>query len=290
MSLAPIAAAPATTIGAARRTSAVAGYVRAVRADLIKLTRRRSVVGVGLATAVLAVGGTVVGMRSLEPAATAGGTPLEQPITIEAMTEAGGGTLLFAQTVGFLTAFLLAAFIASVAAEFSRGTFRTMLLRQPRRFVVLGGKLTAMFVVSAVALTAGAAITWAVARLLASGEGVDPSAWWSVDGLAAALGDVGRSWIFLAVTIVLGTALGVVTRSVPVGIGAALIWFGPIENVLGEDLDLAPRWFPGLLMRAVTNEGSTGVSTGRALVTLAAYSLVAVIVTIVVVRRRDVTA
>jgi hypothetical protein len=84
--------------------------------------------------------------------------------------------------------------------------------------------------------------------------------------------------------------VGVLARSVPVGVGAALVWLGPIENIIGDSWDPGPRWFPGLLLRAVISPGSTGVSTGRALATLSAYAIVAVGITVAALRRRDVTS
>ena len=84
--------------------------------------------------------------------------------------------------------------------------------------------------------------------------------------------------------------VGVLARSVPIGVGAALVWLGPIENIIGDSWDPGPRWFPGLLLRAVISPGSTGVSTARALATLAVYAAVAIAVTATALRRRDVTS
>ena len=279
----------AATVGAAPAAPARRPLRRSIHAELIKLTRRRVVVGTAVAVTVIAVGGTAIGIAAAEPATTAVRQP-DQAISIATLEQAGGGTALFAQTVGFMSAFLTAVLVATVAAEFTRGTFRTMLLQQPRRGRVLAGKVAALVGVMAAAAAMGEVVSWLTSRLLASSQGIDPAAWTTLAGVTAGLEDLGRALLFLTGTAVFATMVGVLTRSVPIGVGAALVWLGPIENIIGDSWDPAARWFPGLLLRAVISPGSTGVTTGRALVTLAAYAAVAVTITAYALRRRDVTS
>jgi ABC-2 type transport system permease protein len=89
---------------------------------------------------------------------------------------------------------------------------------------------------------------------------------------------------------VFATMIGVLARSVPIGVGVALVWSGPIENIVGDSWSGAEQWFPGLLLRSVVAPGSTTTSTGRALVTLGLYAVAAIGVTAVALRRRDVTS
>ena len=103
--------------------------IRSIRAELVKLTRPRFVAIALVATTLFAIGMTAVGVLLAEPA---GGPPGDVALLpIEALADAGGGTAVFAQTAGFGAVFLLAVFIATVAGELTRGTFRTMLLQQP---------------------------------------------------------------------------------------------------------------------------------------------------------------
>ena len=274
-----------------RRTAPAPGraLTRSVRAELIKLTRRRVVVATAIAIAVIAIGGTAIGIAAAEPAATAVRRP-DQALSIATLEEPGGGTALFAQTAGFMAAFLTAVLVATVASEFTRGTFRTMLLQQPRRFRVLAGKVVALVGFMAAAAAVAEVLSWVTSRLMAPGQGIDPAAWLTMDGLVAGLEDFGRAVLFLTGTAVFATMVGVLARSVPIGVGAALVWLGPIENIVGDSWDPGPRWFPGLLLRAVISPGSTGVSTARALATLAVYAAVAIAVTATALRRRDVTS
>lgn len=262
---------------------------RSISAELIKLTRPRLVAATGAAVAAVAVGGTAIGIAAAEPAETAVRQP-DELITIPVLEQAGGGTALFAQTAGFMSAFLLAVLIAAVAGEFTRGTFRTMLLQQPGRFRVLAGKVTALVGFMAVAAFAAEVLSWITARAMAPSQDIDSSAWLSMDGLTAGVEDYGRAVLFLVGTAVLATMVGVLARSVPVGVGAGLVWAGPIENIIGDSWDPGQYYFPGLLLRAVISPGSTEVSTTRALSTLAVYAVIAIGVTGYALRRRDVTS
>jgi len=96
--------------------------------------------------------------------------------------------------------------------------------------------------------------------------------------------------VFLVGTAIVATTVGVLARSVPVGVGVALVWSGPVENILGDGWTWADRVFPGLLLRGVLLPGSTDTSTVQAVFTLAAYAAVALTVTVIALRRRDVTS
>ena len=165
---------------------------------------------------------------------------------------------MFAQTAGFGAVFLLAVFIATVAGELTRGTFRTMLLQQPAAAGCWPGKVVAVVGFAAVLALLAEAVAWVTARLLAPGQGIDTSRWSSIDALGAAAEDYGRLVVFIAGWAVLATLVGVLVRSVPIGVGVGLVWAGPIENVIGEGWAPGERWFPGLVLRALISAGLGG--------------------------------
>ena len=83
--------------------------------------------------------------------------------------------------------------------------------------------------------------------------------------------------------------VAVLVRSTPIALAICLIWFGPIENVIGEGRAWADRWFPGLLLRSMLQPDTPGsIATGTAVATLAVYAGVCVGVIAVVMSRRDV--
>jgi hypothetical protein len=40
---------------------------------------------------------------------------------------------------------------------------------------------------------------------------------------------------------IIGTTIAVLVRSTPIALGIGLLWFGPIENVIGEGRDWTER-------------------------------------------------
>lgn len=257
---------------------------RVIRAELVKYTRRRFLALTLLGAVAFGAFSATVTVLSADPGPARGA----ELVTTDVLSQPGGGTAAALGAVGFGAVFMFAVFIAAMAGEFTRGTFRTMLLQQPNRMRILAGKLVALVALAAVALAVVEAGGWAVARLLAPGQGIDVTGWTTADGVTAALQDYGRLILWVIGWSVFGFTVGAVARSVPVGVLAGLVWAGPIENIVSDGWAPALRWFPGLLLRAVVSPETAVVSTTRALTTLAAYGAVAVALTATVVQRRDV--
>lgn len=262
--------------------------IQSYRAELMKLGRRRVVLAVALVTVVFAVGGAAAVLAAAQPAAEADAAQ-GRTVTIESLSAAGGGTDAFRFAAAFAGAFLFVVFAGMTAAEFSRGTIRTSLLRQPRRVSLLAGRLAATLTVAVVTLAASLVLTWIAARLLAPGNGIAVDGWTSAAGAAAALGDLGILLVWVAGYVVLGTALGVLVRSVPVALAAGIAWAGPFEHLLQDAWEPAGRLFPGLLLEAFVAGGTPQVSAGRALVTITLYTVAAAALATTVFARRDVT-
>jgi ABC-2 type transport system permease protein len=281
--------AAAATTRAGRPARGADRFGRVVRAELIKITRPRVLaVSVAAMTAV-AAGGTAIGMATVQDApAREAGSP-DARVTTGSLELAGGGTRLFTQTMGFMSTFLLATLVAVVAAEFTRGTFRTMLLQEPGRTRVFVGKMTAIVMFMGVAVAIGELVSFVTSYVIAPSQDIDTSRWLTSDGLGQAAEDLARAAAYVLVTAVIAAVVGVLARSVPIGVGVALVWFGPIENIIGDGWAPGEKFFPGLLLRALISPGSTSVSTSRALATRAVYSVVAVGIAATALRRRDVT-
>lgn len=256
------------------------------RAELVKLLRRR----VLLTTAVVSAAFSVV--AALVVLAAAGGTPdpRRPGPTVQSLADAGGGTDVFTTAVSFAGTFLFVVFVGAIAAEFSRGTVRTMLLRQPHRVRLLAGKIGGLLAFAAAALALTEVLTWTSARLIAPGQDVDTAAWTSLDALAQAAGDFGNVLLWVTGYAVLALALAVVVRSVPVALAIGIAWAGPLEHLIQEAWAPASRLFPGLLLEAFVAGGTPDVSAGRALATVAVYGAVAVAGAGALFSRRDVTA
>ncbi|WP_018179503.1 ABC transporter permease [Jongsikchunia kroppenstedtii] len=258
-------------------TSTLASF----RSEWILLNRGRLWTLLLTTAAVLAVGATWL---VLDTADTAG--PERTPLAA-----ISGATSAVMSAMSFVGLLVAASFAALATTEIDRGLFRSALTRQPRRVALVVGRLAARLSVAAVAglvvLVAGAVTAVAVAPSV----DVSTNGWFGADGLGQIAQDAGRFALFTAVYAAIGTTAAVVVRSTPIALGALLLWFGPIENVVGAGHGWAERWFPGLVMRSLMNpDAPAALSTGTVLWTSAVFLAVCATITLVAVSRRDVTS
>jgi hypothetical protein len=261
--------------------------IRTYRAELVKLARRKVVVLTVLAVVVFAVGGAAIVLAAAEPVAPAGA---DRALTVAELARAGGGTQVFRTAASFAGTFLFVVFVGLTAAEFSRGTIRTMLLRQPRRVRLLAGKLFATLTFAAVALAATEALTWVAAHVLAPRSDVATQAWTSLDAAGAAITDFAAVMLWIAAYAVLGMTLAVLLRSVPLALAVGIAWAGPFEHLVQNAWTPAVKVFPGLLLEAFAAGGTREITASRALLTVTVYAVAAGVIACVVFARRDVTA
>ena len=258
-----------------------------IRSQWILLDRARMWLVAGAIMVVFTVVTTGLSIAAAEPA----GQGLREGLTIESLSGPGGATAAVNSALSFGSILILVTFIAAMANEFTRGTFRAALLQRPGRLSFFAGKTVALLGVTVIFVLGALVVGVITAAIVAPGQGVDTSGWFGADALVDAAGDVLRllGWTFG--WAVLGTTIGVVCRSTPVGLGLGILWFGPIENILGDSQDFAVRWFPGQLLRSVVSpDNPLSVRTSTAVATLAVYLAVCVAVVAITVRRRDVTA
>ncbi|MDE9367826.1 hypothetical protein PZ938_19585 [Luteipulveratus sp. YIM 133132] len=213
-------------------------------------------------------------------------------VTISALSQSGGGTLAPSSAARFASVLLLAVFVGLSAGAFSKGTWRAALLHHPGRFGLAVGTFLARIAGLAVIVALLFVVGWATAAVVGPSQGVDTSAWTDAASWQSAAEDFLRVLGFGVGWALLGTAVGMATRSVPVGLAVAVLWAGPIENVLGDSFAFGQRWFPGLLLRYVVAPDSLGISLSNAELygTLAAYGVVLLGVIAFLVGRRDVTS
>jgi ABC-2 type transport system permease protein len=183
---------------------------------------------------------------------------------------------------------VLGIFAAAFGSEYSHGTLRALLVREPRRLRLLGGKLGALLVFGAAAVVLACAVSVATAFALGPSKGIDTSAWTSSQGLHdlwVALGHVVLSCLGFGI---LGAALAVVLRSPVVSLAVGVAWLLPAEAIIDAAWSDGARWLPGRLLDAVANGGSDSASFSRAGVLLVLYLAAVVVATGTLFRRRDV--
>src|SRR5205823_8900380 len=138
--------------------------------------------------------------------------------TIESLTRAGGGTEVFRFAAAFFGTMLFAVFVGVFTVEYARGTYRTMLLRQPRRVALLAGRLLGLLSVAAAVLAVAEVAIWTGARLQAESNGVSTHAWSTAAAAGAAVSDYGIVLLWVTGYAVLALLVAVIVRSVPLAL------------------------------------------------------------------------
>jgi ABC-type transport system involved in multi-copper enzyme maturation permease subunit len=258
-----------------------------IHAELFRLVRRRTVVVAAGGALLFAVVATLTVFSSAE----ATGAPSRRgSATLADLAGHGGGTEAFAVASSFVGFFVFVTFIALIAAEFSGGTFRSLLLREPNRLRVIVGKLTGILIVAAAVLALAEAATFLLSLFVAPSQDVSTSTWFSLDGVGAGLRDYVTVLAGVTGWAIFGTTLAVIFRSAPLALGVGFAWAGPFENIVVDSWNAGYRFFPGQVLASLIRGGTIELGVGRAALTACLYVAVAAAGTLMLVQRRDVTA
>jgi ABC-type transport system involved in multi-copper enzyme maturation permease subunit len=260
---------------------------RIFHAELTRLLRKRTLVVAALGALVFSVIAALTVLSSAEaggPVSRQGGT------TLAALNGHGGGTEAFATGASFVGFLVFVTFIAMIAGEFSGGTFRAMLLREPHRLRVIIGKLAAILAVAAGLVALAEVLTFGLSLLVAPGQDISTGDWFSLTSLGDGLRDFGTVFAGVAGWAIFGTTLAVIFRSTPIALGVGFAWAGPFENIVVDSWTTGFKVFPGQVLGSLIRGGTVELGMGRAVATAGIYTAIAAAVSLVLVSRRDVTA
>jgi ABC-type transport system involved in multi-copper enzyme maturation permease subunit len=260
--------------------------VGAFWSEWVKL-RRRGVLawglGGGLLFSVFATALTIERTQKSFPP----GTGSRFHVTVGQLSRPDGfvhGVITASNLIGIVA---LCLFAGAVAGEYSQGTLRNLLIRQPNRTRLLSGKFLALavFFALAIALAVGAAA--GVAFALGPSKGIHTSAWASSTGL----GDLGQTILHIYLASigygVLGTALAVILRSPALAVAVGVAYALPGEAIINRLWSGGDRWLPGQLLSALAHGGTDTASYPRALITLAVYATIVATGTLALFKQRD---
>ncbi len=262
----------------------VTGWGRAFASEWVKMRRRRLWWGAYGAIVVVVAMTTVVDVLGAHSRPTAGGE------SIAALAGPGGLGQGTTGSVVLLGAVALSIAAAQFGGEFTLGTLRCLLVRQPSRSKLMLGKGLAVLSFLLGAVVVASLFSIAVAFLAAGVRGIPTAAWTSGDGLAHFGVDLGDLAIATCGFGVVGMVLGVLMRSSVLAIGTGLALMLPVESILTAAAPGSARWLPGQLLQIVAQGGSAEAGFSAALVTVGAYLAGLVAVTLVLFAWRDVTS
>jgi ABC-2 type transport system permease protein len=213
--------------------------IRAFRSELLKCRRWSMFAGTGVMLVASAFFAYLTFHQITSGATGSEVTPLRQ-----AFRTPQGLIAMVGQARSFIIAVALIMVTANLAAEWSQGTWRNLLVREPNRLRLLTGKMLALtlFVVSSMTLTlAGSGV---VVLALAHAQGAPTAVWTSSAGISASLAFFGNEVLCLAGISLLGMLIAVLTRSVGVAVGAALAYVLVPEGIVAMVWPQGSQWFP----------------------------------------------
>ena len=187
-----------------------------------------------------------------------------------------------------IVAFGIAA--AQTASEYSLGTLRQLLVRQPRRAVLLAGKMLGVVTFLLLAFVFAAVVAFAVAVVAMHARHGSTTAWFTGTGFADLLRALGNMSLAVVGYAVLGLVIGLFVRSAVFAVILGFAWMIAIENIVTRIVPSTGKWLPGMALEAVATGGGEGVNYSRGMLVGALYIVVAVIAAAFTFARRDVTA
>ena len=134
-----------------------------------------------------------------------------------------GFATLMTISATFMGVIALAVCAVTVGMDYSTGTLRNLLVREPHRVRWLAGKMLAVVLFVLLSMLLTLVVSSAFILILARGQGIQTAAWTSVEGLRTFLAFFGNEVLCLIGVSALGMLVAVLTRSVVATVGIALL-------------------------------------------------------------------
>jgi hypothetical protein len=182
---------------------------------------------------------------------------------------------------------------AQTANEYSLGTLRQLLVRQPRRVTLLTGKLLAVVTFMVLATAFASVVAFLVANAMAGSRGVSTSAWFTSTGFGDLLKALGNIELAVIGYSILGLVIGQFLRSAVAAVIVGFAWLLVIEQFILTRIaaGVAP-WLPGISLSTIAGGGDADfkISYSHGLIVAVIYIAVAIVGASITFSRRDVTA
>ena len=217
-------------------------------------------------------------------------------VTSDLLSRPDGIVYGFKEAATLLGVIALCVFAAQTAQEYTYGTLRNILVRQPSRMKVLGGKYFAMALFAVLIVVVSAAVSVGLSFALAHGAKVSTTLWTSADGWHALYETLVNVLISTICFGTLGMVLGLLLRSPISSIAIGVIWILIVENLLSAVVNHIDKWLPGQLLYAVSSGGTpvdpvthaAEITYQRGLIGGIAYSIGGLLLVSLLFKNRDV--
>jgi ABC-2 type transport system permease protein len=194
----------------------------------------------------------------------------------------------FSSSAGFLGLIALCVFAANTAQEYTFGTLRNLLVRQPRRIILLLGKFLAMALFALISVILSAIVSVSLAYGLSGKAKVSTAAWSTTDARIALVHACINVFISVLAYGTVGMLLGLLLRSPISSISVGVAWLLVVESIVAAFVKHSGKWLPGQLMSTIASGGDINATYSQAIIVLSAYLALSAIMVGVLFKRRDV--
>lgn len=260
--------------------------IRIFKSEWRKL--RRPTLFLGTMVAVVGLTGLISSLLFLLLDSPRGNGREGMMITRETLAMPNGLYVGFANSAGLLGVIALCVFAAQTAIEYTNGTLRNLLVREPRRLLLLAGKYLAMVSFALITVCFSAIISITISISLAGSKGVSTDQWFTSSAISLFGSTFGNVFLSVIAYGTVGMMLGLLLRSPISSISIAVAWILVIENILSATVNGISKWLPGQLMSAIPVQFGVDFSYSRALVGTSAYLLIFTVAAATLFKRRDV--
>ena len=257
-----------------------------IRAELRKL--RRPTLFLGTMGAVVFFSGLFSALLYLLIDSPQGNSDRGRVISREVLALSSGGVQGFANVGGFLGIIALCVFAAQTAQEYTYGTLRNLLVRQPSRMKVLFGKLVSMIIFALAMITVSAVVSIGISVILAPTIDVSTKMWFTSAGIEF----IYTTFVNVVISVIgfgiIGMVLGLLLRSPISAISFGVLWLLIVEILLIAVKNSLQSWLPGYQLSTIASGGTVDVTYSHALAVGGAYVAFGAIVASILFVRRDV--
>jgi ABC-type transport system involved in multi-copper enzyme maturation permease subunit len=245
--------------------------------------RRAGILGTTAAiTAVLSVTAVIVGLHELDRP--------RRKANVGLYSQADGIHAILAHSTDFLAIVGLGFAAFAFSTEFSSGTLRNLLVRQPRRLTLFAGKSVVIAALITAVVLLAYFVAYPAALVTAPHYGVSTSLWTTPAGVRALLAGAGDLVLSTLGYSILGALLGVLLRSPAPAIVAGLAYVFAVEGLLTNSFASLSSVLFASQLDAISHGGTADVGYGSALIVAAAWAIGLIVVGALELRRRDIAA
>jgi ABC-2 type transport system permease protein len=260
--------------------------IRVIRAEWRKL--RRPTLFLGTIGAALFFTGLFTSLLFILIDSPRGNSDPANPISREMLSSVAGSVIGFSNVAGLLGIIAYCVFAAQTAQEYTYGTLRNLLVRQPGRLRLLAGKLISMKLFAIVMVLISGVLAVVISYVLAPGAKVDTELWFTADGRIEILQGFFNVSLSVIGFGIFGMIMGLLLRSPISSIAIGVLWILIIENLLGAVRSSTLEWLPGSQLNVIAVGGTSQVTYMHGLTLAGIYIAVGGLIAAALFSRRDV--